>query len=48
LINSTTLISGGLTTDICIYPLKEGKLLEQFGNKNLIKLRHVPAFEMHE
>lgn len=28
LLNETTLISGGMTTDICIYPLIEGRLME--------------------
>lgn len=48
LLNETTLISGGMTTDICIYPLIEGRLMEQFGIQSQIKLRHVPAFEMED
>jgi hypothetical protein len=42
-----TLLTGGVTTDICIYKLKSGRFPDQFGKKNQTKapkLRHVPPF----
>ena len=43
------LLSGGETTDICVYKLKEGTLGDQFGKnsaqqKVATKLRHIPPF----
>ena len=31
MINESLLISGGVTTDICVYKLNEGRFTEQFG-----------------
>jgi len=41
-----TLISGGITTDICIYPLVNGRFKEFYGSRVQTKLRHVPPFLM--
>ena len=51
LLNSRTLISGGITTDMCIYNLEDGgRFPEQYGKDSKVqalqkKLRHVPPFE---
>eukprot|EP00826_Nyctotherus_ovalis_P059134 TRINITY_DN8199_c0_g1_i20.p1 TRINITY_DN8199_c0_g1~~TRINITY_DN8199_c0_g1_i20.p1 ORF type:complete len:650 (-),score=99.46 TRINITY_DN8199_c0_g1_i20:24-1973(-) len=39
-----TLISGGVTTDICVYPLVNGRFRESYGARTQTKLRHVPPF----
>ncbi len=43
-----SVLSGGVTTDICIYPLTNGNLIEKFSLEKQVKLRHVPSFEMQE
>jgi len=46
LLDKNTLLSGGITTDVCIYPLFNGRPKDQFGKKLTAKekLRHVPPF----
>ena len=47
LLSPNELISGGETTDICVYKLQNGTLGDQFGKNSTIgktKLRHVPPF----
>lgn len=41
-----TLISGGVTTDICVYPLANGRFHESYGARTQTKLRHVAPFPM--
>lgn len=51
LFDKKTLLSGGLTTDICVYKLKNGRFPDQFGKKNeskAPKLRHVAPFSFFE
>ena len=48
-LNPNTLLSGGVTTDICIYKLQDGRFKDQFGKnshqqKVQEKVRHVPPF----
>jgi len=47
LLNDSTLISGGLTTDICIYNLQEGRFIDRkmslLNNTKDIKLRHITS-----
>lgn len=49
MLDNDTLLSGGVTTDICIYKLQEGRFKDQFGKNSLQqnlqeKVRHVPPF----
>jgi hypothetical protein len=49
LVSPTQLLSAGVTTDICVYTLADGRLREQFGKDSkhqrlAPKLRHVPPF----
>ena len=49
LLGENDLISGGVTTDVCVYKLNRGCLGDQFGKesqqqKTAPKLRHVPPF----
>jgi len=50
LTSQNELISGGVTTDICVYPLQNGRFKESFGAQKShqiqTKLRHVPPFPM--
>lgn len=49
MLNSNTLLSGGVTTDICLYKLQDGRFKDQFGKnshqqKVTEKVRHIPPF----
>jgi len=49
MINKNSLISGGVTTDICFYKLQDGRFKDQFGKnsqqqKVTEKVRHIPPF----
>ena len=49
LLSNKQLLSGGVTTDICLYNLNNGRLGDQFGKnskqkQSSPKLRHVPPF----
>lgn len=49
LLSPNELLSGGETTDICVYKMQEGSLGDEFGKnsektKHKAKLRHVPPF----
>lgn len=35
MLDNDTLLSGGVTTDICIYKLQEGRFKDQFGKNSL-------------
>jgi len=48
-VSTNELISGGDTTDVCVYKMENGVLGDQFGKgstqqKKGAKLRHVPPF----
>lgn len=53
LLNARTLVSGGITTDMCVYKLEEGgRFSEQYGKDSKVqavqkKVRHVPPFEFN-
>jgi len=49
LLNKNTLLSGGVTTDICLYKLQDGRFKDQFGKNSMQqrvqeKVRHIPPF----
>eukprot|EP01022_Parablepharisma_sp_SALTPOND_P024943 TRINITY_DN562_c0_g1_i6.p1 TRINITY_DN562_c0_g1~~TRINITY_DN562_c0_g1_i6.p1 ORF type:complete len:538 (-),score=34.43 TRINITY_DN562_c0_g1_i6:5528-7141(-) len=51
MVGGNEIISGGVTTDICIYPIVNGRFKESYGASNSKvhgqgKLRHVPPFPM--
>lgn len=53
LLSANQLLSGGITTDICVYKLQDGRFADQFGKnsvqqKHQQKLRHVPPFPFRE
>ena len=49
-LGANEIVSGGVTTDICVYPLVNGRFKESYGSNNSKihdqKLRHVPPFPM--
>jgi hypothetical protein len=49
MLNQNTLLSGGVTTDICMYKLQDGRFKDQFGKnsqqqKTTEKVRHIAPF----
>jgi hypothetical protein len=34
MLNKNTLLSGGVTTDICVYKLEDGRFKDQFGKNS--------------
>ena len=48
-VSDNSLLSGGVTTDICVYKLQDGRFKDQFGKNSIQqslqeKVRHVPPF----
>ena len=49
MLSPNCLLSGGVTTDICVYKLQDGRFKDQFGKnsqqqKVTEKVRHIPPF----